>query len=82
MEWHDRADCYNVLRLRSTRPDAEVQADVPDQIWWFQHRHEKSNGKSLVRGDGAQELVRRDVVYVNKARRGAHDEKRGRERDC
>lgn len=51
--------------LCAMRATGKGEVDVPYEIRWLEHRREMRDREALVRRDGAQELVRRDVVDVD-----------------
>ena len=80
VERYDRPYGDDVFRIGET-PDVEGQADVPDEIWRLKHCGEMRYRHALVRRNGAQELVRGNVVDVDEARGSAYKEQRTSKRD-
>ena len=73
--------------LRVAATNAKGETDVPNEVWGPQHRRQMRDLHTLVRRQCAEQLVRRDVVDMNEARRRAGEEHGRREgygegRDC
>lgn len=64
LEGHDRLYGHHVLRCIGS-PDPKVETDVTYQVGWFDHGLEVSDRHPLVRRDGAQKLMRGDVIEVD-----------------
>ena len=65
LEGHDRSNGHFAALLTT---NAQAQADVPHQVWRFDHRVQVCDTEAAVCRDTAEELVGRNVVDIDEAR--------------